>query len=379
MNQRVELIDSLRGFSLFGILLANLLIFQYGMIGKDYIEGLSFIDRMSYYFTKIFVESSSMPIFTFLFGYSLIKLVESIKRRQRKTRWVLIRRAIALIAIGYIHSTFIWEGDILFFYGGMMFLLLLFIYVKPKYLLMTAAFIFVTFTAMSYDSTLKLSDAQNMDTYLEKEMAILSNGTYAEIVEYRGSSESGDVEMNSDDMDSGFVALFLLPVLPMFFVGMACAKLNLFRQPDQEKGLYKKLSLLVIVGLVLKSFAVFGSVYSGLLNAIGGPLLAIGYIAVFAYFYQSSYGTKLKTGFTAVGKLALSNYLLQSVICTFIFYGYGFGLFGTLGTTYALLIGLVIYVGQVYGSQLYLRRFSRGPVEYVLRLWTNLSWDKKKN
>ena len=87
MTQRISLIDALRGFSLLGILIANLLMFQYGSVGREYIEDLSWIDSISYYFTKIFVETSFMPIFSFIFGYSLIKLFESIKRRQHKTRW----------------------------------------------------------------------------------------------------------------------------------------------------------------------------------------------------------------------------------------------------------------------------------------------------
>ena len=378
MKQRIELIDSLRGFSLLGILLANLLIFQYGMVGKDYIEDLSTLNTIGYYFTKIFVETSAMPIFTFLFGYSLIKLVESIKRRQTKTRWVIIRRAIGLLVIGLLHSTFIWEGDILLFYGGMTFVLLFFIYRKPKTLFIWAGILFFLLALVSYGPEVELYDPDLLHTYLQEEETILSTGTYSEIYDFRQTSE-----LPFTDEDEGFmifIIVFVAPIvyLPMFLVGMASAKLQFFRSPEKEINIYKRMAILVFIGILFKSLALVESNFSGVFATAGGPLLSLGYIGAFALFYHSAAGSKYKQAFAAVGKLSLSNYLLQSCICTFIFYGYGLGLFGTLGITYAMLIGILIYVCQVYFSQLYLRYFSRGPIEMLLRLWTNLSWRKKE-
>ncbi|MEK1833179.1 hypothetical protein AAAC51_42680 [Priestia megaterium] len=82
--RRVKVIDSMRGFSLFGILLANMLIFQYGIYGKDMIHlfSLSPSDSAAYVFLKVAVEESFMPIFTFLFGYSMVKMKESLERRK---------------------------------------------------------------------------------------------------------------------------------------------------------------------------------------------------------------------------------------------------------------------------------------------------------
>ncbi len=189
MTQRISLIDALRGFSLLGILIANLLIFQYGSVGKEYIENLSWIDSISYYFTKIFVETSFMPIFSFIFGYSLIKLFESIKRRQHKTRWVLIRRAIGLIVLGLLHSMFIWEGDILLFYGGLLFLLLFFLYRKPKTLFIWSGILFVLTIGLSIGENVDLYDPEKAEVYVKEEFAVYSSGTYEEIKDFRLNSE----------------------------------------------------------------------------------------------------------------------------------------------------------------------------------------------
>ncbi|XRD25390.1 hypothetical protein AABM34_01610 [Lysinibacillus fusiformis] len=83
-TNRVTFIDTMRGFSLFGILMANLLIFQFGMYGKDELKNLSTLDNGALYFVKIVIEGSFMPIFTILFGFSLIKLIESIRRKKIK-------------------------------------------------------------------------------------------------------------------------------------------------------------------------------------------------------------------------------------------------------------------------------------------------------
>ncbi|MGG2055505.1 hypothetical protein ABFY48_14010 [Lysinibacillus pakistanensis] len=99
-TNRVTFIDTMRGFSLFGILMANLLIFQFGMYGKDELQHLSTIDNGALYFVKIFIEGSFMPIFTILFGFSLIKMIESIRKRKNKCRWSILRPATGLLAFG---------------------------------------------------------------------------------------------------------------------------------------------------------------------------------------------------------------------------------------------------------------------------------------
>ena len=140
MNKRVNTIDGLRGFSLIGILIANMLIFQYGIFGKDKMENfhLSSIDQVAYIWTKIFVESSFMPIFMFLFGYSMIFLQKKLERNEKKVKRHFVRRFILLIIIGILHATFVWEGDILLSYGIMGILMLIFLNRKKKTILVWA-------------------------------------------------------------------------------------------------------------------------------------------------------------------------------------------------------------------------------------------------
>ena len=373
MTQRISLIDALRGFSLLGILIANLLVFQYGGVGQEYIADLSWIDSISYYFTKIFVETSFMPIFSFIFGYSLIKLFESIKKRQHKTRWPIIRRAIGLIILGLLHSTFIWEGDILLFYGMLLFILLFFLYRKPKTLFICSGILFVLTIGLSIGENVELYDPEKAAVYVKEEFAVFSSGTYGEVVDFRSNSMP---PIPGDELTVAIVSfaiIFILPImlLPMFLLGMGFAKMNLFSAPQSEQKIYRRMSYFIIVGLVLKAISQTNFSYADFLYVIGGPILSIGYIGAFALLYDTKVGRKYSEAFANVGKLSLTNYLMQSVIFTFIFYGYGFGLFGSVGPTIAIIMAIVVYGLQVWGSSYYLRHFKRGPVETILRIWTN--------
>ncbi len=374
MKKRVEIVDGIRGFSLLGILLANLFIFQYGIIGREFMkDDLAKWDLGGYYFTKVVIEASFIPIFTFLFGYSLIKLVNSIKKRQEKTRWVLIRRAIGLLILGTLHAQFIWDGDILTFYGGFLFVLLFFIYRKPKTLFIWAGILFVGIGASLFGQTIDLYDSNKIGAYVQHEADVYSTGTYGDVMDFRNNEEIPVSEEVNFRQFLTVVGAFLM-YMPLFLVGMACAKLRFFESPEREMPIYRKLTSLIIVGIVLKVLGEFDTKYADFFTTVGAPILSFGYIAAFAWLYHTKMAQPLKDGFGAVGKLSLTNYLMQSVICTLVFYGYGLGLYEKMGVTIGLLFGLVVYIVQLLLSQWYLRHFSRGPVEKVLRMWTNFSW-----
>lgn len=370
MHSRVHSVDSLRGFSLLGILLANLLIFQYGMFGSMYISPDSIIEKISYYGTKIFIEGSAMPIFTLLFGFSLIKLMQSVQRKGRKSRWVLLRRAVGLITLGLLHSTFIWEGDILAFYGGMVLLLFIFLKRKAKTLFIWSGILFALILSFSALPAEPLPESAGMAAYLAEAQLVYSDGSYRDIQDFR-------LHVLPPDFDGILYAVtaIISPLIfiALFLLGMGLAKTDVFSRIHDYPRLYRLGLLLLPIGVVMKAFALLQPNFEMLLLP-AGQLLSLGYIALFMQLFASQKLPRFMTAFAAVGKLSLTNYLLQSVICTFIFYGYGLGLFGQLGVTAGVLLGLAIYSCQVLISHLYLQRWQRGPVESLLRMWTYFSW-----
>ncbi|GAA0308414.1 uncharacterized protein GGQ92_001133 [Gracilibacillus halotolerans] len=383
-TNRVNSIDGIRGFSLFGILLANLLIFQYGLWGKDEIEffSLSSVDQVMYGVIKIAIEGSFMPIFTFLFGYSLIMMKESLERRKLKVKRHVARRALFLIAIGIVHSTFLWEGDILFFYGLMSFFLLLFLKRKKTTILVWGLVLFgimqffvILGSFVEVDGAEEdVIDPETLMPYIERSIDIYESGTYSEIMNFRNN----EVPIEED----GLVLLAMVLVAPifsapMFLFGMYAAKVKLFLNPKKEKKRYLFGSILLIpVGLFLQTtYFFFPEVnWTQISISMGGTLLSLGYISLFALLYTKASTVTFIKIFENVGKLSMTNYLLQTVICTTIFYGYGLGLFGQLGVTWGILLGIAVFGFQVLCSTLYLKYFRSGPFEKMSRIWTYLTF-----
>lgn len=383
MTKRIHMIDGLRGFSLFGILLANLLIFQYGIYGKDEIElfSLTAADQSFYAFTKIAVESSFMPIFTFLFGYSIMMMRNQFIRKELGVKWRLFRRSCLLIVFGLLHGVFLWEGDILTLYGIMGILLLVFVNRKAKTILIWGGLLFLIVTSLMLipGEEEVLVDPAFQTAYIKETTEVYQSGTYMEIKTHRNESE----DPMSKGMADGeiIVMLFMMPfvIAPMFLFGMYAGKKQFFFAVHNEKRFYWIGTIFgLFVGLGMKSYG-YIQLNTGF-EMIGGIVLAFGYISLVALLYSWQPALRLFRYFENVGKLSLTNYVMQTVICTMIFYGYGFGLFAKIGVFKAILLGVLIFIMQMAASALYLRHFRYGPLEKVVRVGTYFSlWKRRKN
>ncbi|MCQ6563236.1 DUF418 domain-containing protein [Paenibacillus mendelii] len=380
-KERVRIIDAIRGFSLLGILMANMLIFQYGLYGKDKLESFnpSAWDIGFHKLLQIMIEGSFMPIFMFLFGYGLYKMKDSLVSKGLKYKRYLSRRFLMLLLLGVLHGLLLWEGDILAAYGLMGFCLLLFIRRKPRTMLIWGIVLSVLFAGLGYGSQKEDDKAEiRMKHYIEESIDVMGSGTYMEIQEFR---------MNADPLDlSGAPVILLIlfaPVFlaPMFLFGMAAASKQWFHNPRKERSRYSRLTLLFLpAGLTMKTAAVLWSAspWSGVLMIGGGQLLALGYIFLLAFVLPGlSRRSFTIAAFESVGRMSLTNYLMQTVICTTIFYGYGLGLYGRIGVVTGILLSLLIYAVQAVISAWVWRKYQFGPVERLLRMWTYFSLSGK--
>ncbi|MEH7235631.1 DUF418 domain-containing protein [Bacillus sp. JJ1562] len=377
MKKRVRLIDGLRGFSLIGILIANMLIFQFGMFGKDQLENYRLLstDETAYMWIKIFVESSFMPIFMFLFGFSMIKLTEKLESNGKKIKRHLLRRFILLMTFGLLHSIFVWEGDILFTYGLIGLLMIVFVKRKKKTILIWAVTLFSLTTLLGIaGANEEWEQPKNLDSYIQMEYDTYSNGDYWEAYEFRNSGEDpygfpGYVYL---------IMLLLMPLLtcPMFLFGMYASRSGWFSNPEEEKKRYIWFAWLFLpTGLALKSLLYLfpKQIWTESIYMIGGPILSVGYIFLFAYFHTKGESV-IQSLFENVGRLSMTNYLFHSIICTLIFYEYGLGLFGKIGVLNGILLGILIYLVQIILSHYYLKIWRIGPFEKIMRIGTYMTW-----
>lgn len=376
------MIDSLRGFSLLGIILANMLFFQYGDNTDKLLEGTNSINQLGYYATKILIEGSFYPIFAFLFGYSLIKLVESIKQRQPKSRWVIMRRAIGLIIIGALHYVLVWDGDILMMYGLSLFTFLIFIKREAKTCFIWAALISIVMLIFMFfvGSSFNLSEESEIT---EARIAALTNGSYLEVIETRIEMGVEEEELNTIAVAIifGLILVIITPIMigPFVLLGIGFAKKGLLTNKASEQSYYKKWIWLLPVGLIQKSCILLDGQLAEFAYLVGGAVLAAGYIAAFALLYQSKWEHKMQAAFANIGRMSMTNYLMQSIICTTVFYGYGFGLFAKLGAAGGIVLAIVIFIGQIQFSNWYMARWQQGPVEKLLRAWTYYKVPPKKS
>ncbi|MEH7673910.1 DUF418 domain-containing protein [Bacillus pumilus] len=369
-GSRVELIDSLRGFSLLGILIVNMLNFQYDYDFEKMFDSSFWGQEFGVYVTEILFQGSFYPIFSFLFGYSFIKLIESTKAKGLNTNAIVVRRGFGLIVLGMLHYIFIWNGDILLYYGACMLFLMMFMSSRIKTMLIWSGVLGALSLVVS-PYMMKLvhgTDELLTDVY--------AKGDYADILLSRITVED---DMMIVTIILAIVSITLMPILgflfgtmtvgPFALLGMVIGKRGHLTEEDRGMAYRKGWVWVIVVGLALKCATFIDAPWSEFVMILGGYVLAIGYIQAFIVFYYSKAAEGLKRLLAGLGRLSLSNYLAQSIICTTIFYSYGLGLFGQLGSMFGLLLAVGLYTAQLFISYLYLKKWRRGPVEWMMGKW----------
>lgn len=377
-HERIELLDIIRGIALFGILLANMAIFSYPFI---YLS----IDRIEWWTDPLnttvnwlitfLAEGKFYPMFSFLFGLGFMLFIAKAEQKGVYAPRLYRRRAFVLLAIGLIHALFIWMGDILVTYALLSLLLLVFRHRKPSTILKWALSLLII-PALLFSLLLgsvpdgaenAASDSVQYSAQLtEQALQVYGNGTYGEILSFR-IFELMMMYINS---------IFSLPtVLGMFLLGMYVYRIDFFQQAHHYK---KQLRIAWLTGLIigLPLSLIYASKAANdaleiISMLIGGPALTIFYLVSLYYLYEKASIRKTMKIFAPAGRLGLTNYLMQSIICTTIFYSYGLGLYGQAAPWQTTLLAVGIYILQILLSHLWLKKYAFGPAEW---LWRKLTY-----
>ncbi|PNZ37334.1 DUF418 domain-containing protein [Mammaliicoccus vitulinus] len=373
-KQRIFSIDALRGFSLLGILMMNILTFAYPYQIINPFEFFQHQDGALFKISSLFIVASFYPIFAFLFGYGLSMMYQNSIERGLDYYPMIIRRLSFLLLLGVIHGIFIFYGDILATYALLGFIAIIFVKLKPQYSLVALSIGFSILILLYILPVVLLQDVTQVENFvgiqeLERVNNILASADYLSIVgfnlKYFGLNISSII----------FVGPF--SILPIMLFGIYAQQTNWLNKIRNHKNLYTVIGLVIFVlGLAIKMIQIIleGSMSSQLISQmIGGPIVALSYIIFFVLLCESATARKILNPLQYIGKLSLTTYISQSVICIIIFYGIGFNYYGKLPVFTIYTMSIVIYAVQLLLSYLYLKRFKQGPLE---KLWRKVTYLK---
>ncbi|MGL4291056.1 MAG: DUF418 domain-containing protein [Phreatobacter sp.] len=377
--QRIINVDALRGFALVGILVVNMKAFGSAYYGTGIADPAlaSGVDRAVQWLVSWLFETKFYLMFSFLFGYSFTLQMQSAEQAGAALIPRILRRQAGLWLIGLAHAVLLFYGDILTAYA-VLGLILLALRHQSDDRLFAIAKALVLLTALAW-GLLALLLAMFGDS---ADKVTLAAAARAAETAYR-SSASAVIGQNLRQLASAWVAIVLLQApcaLAMFCLGMVAGRRQLLRHIDRHRSLAGHLVTFgLVIGLPAAALYATASIYwigtawelAGLvLGILTAPFLTGGYIGAAMLLFQSGPGQRLARLLAPAGRMALSNYLLQSLISAFIFHAYGLGLIGRLPSWQVLLLALVVFAMQLIVSAWWLRRFAYGPLEWLLRALT---------
>lgn len=390
-SERYQSLDLLRGIAVLGILIMN--IQSFSMIQAAYINPTAYgdfegVNRWVWILSNIFGDQKFMTIFSILFGAGFILLTQRAEVKGVNAAGLHYRRTFWLLILGLAHAHLLWHGDILVPYALCAFFVFLF-RKKTAKALFTIGMIFISVSSIIY-----LLAGWSMQFWSPEQIqeVMVSWKPNPEIVakeisDFRG----GWFEQLNQRVPTAFLyetSLFLIWSFwragGLMLVGMAFFKWNILTGERNREFYFKGLIICLIAGLTIIIFGLvknfqqnFRMEYSFFLgsqfNYWGSLLLSFAYICLIMILSKSQSNNRLLKPIAGVGRTAFSNYILQTIICTTLFYGHGFGLFGSVERGTQILIMIGIWIFQIVITNIWLRYFRFGPLEW---LWRSLTYWK---
>ncbi len=382
--ERLPVVDILRGAALLGILVENILFFSGPRVQWQLLPPLwpAAVDR-AFNFGVLWLEQGKVySLFAGLFGFGIAMQMQ--RAGARGFLRLYLRRLVVLLAIGLVHGLFVWWGDILFQYALLGFCLLPFRRVKDRPLLIAAGVLWLTPVLCAAGLAALSEVARRLGVEggagggqaalwqaAQESLQVYTHGTWGAVQRLR---------MHEFVAAQGDVVMLLPGMLMMFLLGLYAGRRGLLRAPAEHARLWRRLLVwglpsglavhLAYAVLALHSDVTQPGLAAGgtfVLYALGVPPLALGYAAGLVTLLQRPVWQRALRPLAALGEMSLTNYLLQSVVCTLVFYSYGLGWFGQLRPALSLVPTLVLFALQVVASNWWLARFRFGPLEWVWR------------
>ena len=390
-GERIEVMDVLRGIALLGILLMNIegfvgpLSLSSTGLNPDLVGANRAVDWLIY----VFVQGKFVTLFSLLFGMGFAVMLERAKLRGDLGGKVYTRRLFALLGFGIAHALLLWAGDILIAYALVGFVLLLLF----RNASVTQLPIWAISSALAFVGVL-LALGLVMQLFVttpdgKAMMAEIAAESIATVEAERQAYGSGTyLQATGQRAKDAWANLFSLPVsglmiLVMFLLGAWFVRAGVMRDTVSHAPLFRKMlfvgafvgfPMMLISAIAMPTVEITEMTLLTMswqsVALIAGILMSLGYASAIVLAMHQDVWRRRLAWLAPAGRMALTNYLMQSLVCTLIFYGYGLGLFEKLPRAWQPLFVVALFTGQVMSSRWWLSRFRYGPMEWLWRWMT---------
>ncbi|CAM4448052.1 DUF418 domain-containing protein [Corallococcus exiguus] len=397
--QRVHALDALRGFALLGVFISNSLNWFNGRLFLPKEQALALaaspLELTVNSLFALLIEQKFVTLFTLLFGLGFALQMTRAEGRGTSIVPVYRRRLLVLLGIGLVHMFAIWLGDILTTYALVGFLLLSFRQCSEKTVLVWAAlFLFVVPTVFSIGQRVLPVMLDGAAATERAQKATREEDAERRAAFFAGLSSDSVVTSQQANAAYGWASIpnpnrpvLLSIILGRFLLGLWAGRRGLLQDVERHRPLLRKLAAWglgvgSVIGLVVLAINL---TYRGVTSLpgwlvwmripkdVGILFLGVGFAAAFALLFQKERWRKVLGVFTPAGRMALTLYLMQSVLSITLYDGWGLGLVGRTPPSLTVVFSLLLFAGQVAFSHWWLARFRFGPVEW---LWRSLTYGR---
>lgn len=387
-QSRLVTLDIIRGVALLGILIMNIQAFS--MVFSAYSNPTSFGDLTGvnfyvYYLSHLLADQKFMTIFSMLFGVGIVLMADNVERKGGKAGKFHFKRMFLLALFGIAHAYLLWFGDILFAYALAGMLVYLARRKSPRFLIIFGAILIAICSFFMYSVGLLIpkmpaADMQEMMNMWAPTQELIDKDLSANLSSWMGQMEQRHTMAATMQ---GNVIFYLFRIVGVMMLGMALYKMDFFGKRFSNKGLVISAIVTLVAGLAFiahgntLNFAGNWGVESMFIgvqyNYWGSIIVAYSYVALLIVLCRSNVLTKTKAMLANVGRMALTNYLSQTIICCFIFYGWGLGFYGSFERIEQLYVVLGIWAFQLVFSAYWMNNYRFGPFEW---LWRSMTYGK---
>lgn len=389
---RIASLDVLRGFAVLGILVMN--IQSFSMIGAAYMNPYAYGDmtganRAVWFFSHLFADMKFMAIFSMLFGAGVVLMSERRTAAGKASAGLHYRRMLGLLIFGALHGYLLWHGDILFAYAICGLWVFLFRNLRPRNLIIIGVVVVAVASGIAtfWQVTIPWWPPEAMEDLETDWWNPPPESIAYELDSFRGSW-SAQQEVRGPE--TVFMQTFHLATSTLWragglmLIGMGLFKIGVFSAARSTAFYGRMLAIGAVIGLPIVAVGVAFresiawdvhlSFFAGdQFNYWASIPVALAWVAAVMLVVKAGVIPHLTARLAAVGRMALSCYLLETIICTAIFYGHGLGLFGSIERTGQITIVFAVWLVLLGFCPWWMQRFRFGPFEW---LWRSLTYWK---